>query len=126
MIDLVNYTCNGKCSNCGECCSDFLPLSREEVKKIKKYMKTHETVNHSKVNCFVSCNLMCPFRNNKERKCDIYEVRPFICQVFKCDTQPEQAEFVRDEIAKTRDIHSMKNTFFNDNSNSSLLARSSR
>ena len=31
--------CNsdGSCSGCGECCSDFLPLSDDEVKRIRAY-----------------------------------------------------------------------------------------
>lgn len=121
MIDLKNYTNHGECSNCGECCSDFLPLNKSEIKTIREYIKTHKVENHSVVNCFVQANAMCPFRNNKEKKCDIYEVRPYICRVFKCDTQPEQAEFARDEIEKVREVQSMKKLFFNDTSNEKLL-----
>ena len=36
---VTDHTCNGKCSNCGQCCSDLLPLSEREVRDIKAYMK---------------------------------------------------------------------------------------
>lgn len=36
---MVNFTCNGVCSNCGECCSDTLHLSDEEIEVIEKYIK---------------------------------------------------------------------------------------
>ena len=30
-----NFTVNDKCSNCGQCCSNLLPMSEKEVKNIK-------------------------------------------------------------------------------------------
>ena len=29
----------GKCTRCGECCAAFLPITRKEEKRIKKYVK---------------------------------------------------------------------------------------
>lgn len=123
MIDLKNYTHNGECSNCGECCSDFLPLNKSEIKTIREYIKKHKVENHSAANCFVQVNAMCPFRNNNEKKCDIYEARPYICRAFKCDTQPEKAEMVRDEITNPRNVYSMKALFFGDSSNEKVLVQ---
>ena len=31
----------GKCSKCGECCSNFLPVSQSEVDIIQKYVIEH-------------------------------------------------------------------------------------
>lgn len=121
MINLINHTKRGECSNCGECCTDILPLTNYEIREIRKYMRKHKVVNHSKTNVFVRCNLLCPFRNDKEKKCDIYEVRPYICRIFKCDTEPRKAEWVRDEIEKTREVYSMKALFFEDYSTEEYL-----
>lgn len=40
-IQITDFTFNGKCSNCGQCCSNLLPLSDSEVKRIKQYIKKH-------------------------------------------------------------------------------------
>ena len=39
---IQNRTCNGKCSSCGECCSDILPLDNFEIKKIRDYINKHK------------------------------------------------------------------------------------
>ena len=119
MIHIVNHTICGKCSNCGECCTDILPLSEEEVYKIKEYMRNHKLLENNKE----AGNFICPFRNQALKKCDIYEVRPFICQKFKCDTPPQKAEFTRDEITKSRKSYSMKYEFFNNDNNLFLLKK---
>ena len=33
--EITDYTCNNKCSNCGNCCGDLLPLSHKDIKTIK-------------------------------------------------------------------------------------------
>ena len=35
----TNLTKKGKCTGCGECCSNILPLSDAEIKRIKDYIK---------------------------------------------------------------------------------------
>ena len=30
---MTNFTKNGKCSKCGSCCSNFLPLTQSEIKE---------------------------------------------------------------------------------------------
>lgn len=113
MINIKNYTHDGICSNCGECCSDILPLSAKEITEIDKFLKTHKVERHNQREDGL-IETLCPFRNNFLKKCDIYEVRPYICRIFKCDTQPEQAEFTRDEISKMRKQRSMTELFFKD------------
>ena len=34
---IPDFTNNGECSKCGHCCGRFLPLSPDEINKIKKY-----------------------------------------------------------------------------------------
>lgn len=84
---VYDYTVDGECSNCGACCSNFLPVSGKEVKAIHRFIakrgvkeKRHIIPTVEKV-----IDLMCPFRDNAERRCVIYPVRPAICKDFRCD-----------------------------------------
>ena len=36
---VYDFTKDGKCSSCGSCCSNYLPLSSKELKEIKRYVK---------------------------------------------------------------------------------------
>ena len=36
---VYDFTQGGECSNCGQCCSRFLPISAKEVKTIKRYIQ---------------------------------------------------------------------------------------
>ena len=40
--NIYNYTVNEKCSSCGNCCSNILPMSSKEIDTIKKYIKKNE------------------------------------------------------------------------------------
>ena len=85
---VYNFTKDGKCSGCGACCSNFLPLSLKEITQIKAYIKKHniKAQKHSLPTASpVVYDAICPFRNNAERKCMIYEVRPGICRDFQCN-----------------------------------------
>jgi Fe-S-cluster containining protein len=87
MLGIVDYTNKGKCSNCGECCSNFLPLTDDDIQRIREYIKEHDikAVNRTYPFAEKTIDGRCPFRSDTERKCLIYEVRPAICKVFKCD-----------------------------------------
>ena len=81
---VFNFTDNGKCTCCGNCCTALLPVTKEELKTIKRYIKRKHirpVVHYGKA----SIDLTCPFRNDAEKKCNVYEVRPAICRDFKCD-----------------------------------------
>ena len=93
---VYNFTDNGKCSSCGNCCSNILPMSKEELKRIKKYVRKHHITDSSK-NENVKFNMICPFRDNEKKVCTIYPIRPLICSDFKCD-KPQK------KIAATRDF----------------------
>lgn len=87
-VKCTNY-CNadGTCSGCGNCCSNFLPLSKYEIVQISKYIKRHKikAVEHY---CAAAAEVhidgVCPFRDDA-RGCLIYEVRPAICRAFQCN-----------------------------------------
>lgn len=85
---VYNLTDNGKCTGCGSCCSNFLPMTEKEIKTIKPYIKQHRI--KQQIHCIPlaqpTLDLTCPFLNNgkKTEKCTIYEVRPAICRCFIC------------------------------------------
>ena len=58
-------------------------------------------------------DLTCPFRDNVNNKCMIYEVRPEICRRFICSNTMEDIEKTKKLISKTRKDISMRNVFFN-------------
>ena len=112
-IKITNFTCNGKCSNCGQCCGDILHLSKQEIKRIDKYLKTHKIDPTPRCVLFDYDNT-CPFRDNVNKKCKIYEVRPDICRVYKCDKTPEDAVRNRELTNKNKYPRSMRQIFFSD------------
>ena len=86
MIDLkpIDSTTNGKCSGCGSCCSNILPLTMEEVRQIKAYIKQHN-IKEQRNNVLMGVDMSCPFRDERNKKCLIYSIRPAICREFMCN-----------------------------------------
>lgn len=93
------YDCtnNGKCSGCGDCCSNILPITKKEITEIKKYIKEHDIKMQEHRAFYLrkdTLDMICPFCDiNKELKCTIYPVRPSICKIFLCSN------------AAKRDVH---------------------
>lgn len=87
MINVTDFTVDGKCSSCGNCCGNFLPISGREIKEIKRYIKKHRIPEQIRVfpETGVSIDCTCPFRSEVEKKCLIYPIRPEICRVFQCN-----------------------------------------
>lgn len=83
-VFVKDFTCNGKCSNCGKCCADGLPLSEKEIRTIKNYMKKHP-IKEQRHNAATGVDLTCPFRDERTRTCLIYDVRPAVCRTFVCN-----------------------------------------
>lgn len=83
------YEKEGKCSGCGNCCSNFLPMTQEEKETIKKYIKRYKIKPY--VRAFPlkdpTVDATCPFRNEDKGICTIYEVRPSICKYFTCNPE---------------------------------------
>ena len=94
---VYDFTKNGKCSCCGACCSNLLPMTKQEIKVIKKYIKEKNISEQKRIypteNKII--DITCPFLDStKEKKCLIYEVRPKICREFICHkTFDNKAEF---------------------------------
>lgn len=111
----VNKCIDDKCSSCGECCTDLLPLNDAEVKRIKSYAERHN-LKENRHNLFWDKNatdLTCPFRNNKLNICEVYPVRPVICREFICSKSLEQAKADRDSvISQSRSIRSLRYEVF--------------
>ena len=104
----TDFTINGKCSNCGECCGSILPVTKKEIKRIKAYVRKHNIKPHKNdvapaVEMVI--DLTCPFRNEKEHKCDIYNVRPLICKCFICNyTEIDERLFKQADKMKKIDM----------------------
>lgn len=110
----VDFTVNGKCSGCGSCCSNILPVSDAEVKRIREYICTHDIKEQKKLWAAPDAmDMTCPFRDDVNRKCTIYEVRPAICRVYKCDNDAKGIHPKELRIQKDVDgIVLMRGTFF--------------
>lgn len=111
--DGERYGCNcvdGKCSGCGECCVDLLPMTPNEIQRIKAYVAKHHLKEHRQAPFFDprAVDLSCPFRNQRTRKCDIYSVSPYICRTFICTKTKEDAVRDRDVVHRDRRVHSLR------------------
>lgn len=111
---VYDFTKNGECSNCGACCSNILPISNKEIKTIKMYMRSHKIKEHRHIipTAIESLDMTCPFRNDEEKKCEIYAVRPAICKAFKCDYPKQQIDTTKEMMHSKYNIVFMRETFF--------------
>ena len=86
--NIYNFTKDGKCSGCGNCCSNLLPMSQTEVDAIRRYIKKHHINEHKHILPLAepTIDMTCPFLDDSKscEKCTIYEVRPRICRDFIC------------------------------------------
>ena len=97
-----NSVC-GECSKCGECCTNLLPISQNELDIIQRYVIEHKI--RPQTHMLVMQNrLSCPYYDGK--KCLIYEVRPLICKEFYCYKKPsyEMAQKFRSDKYITVDM----------------------
>lgn len=120
----LDFTVNGKCSGCGECCTDMLPMTQSEINNIKSYIKKHNIQEHNYMPKTVkeSINMMCPFRNEDKKSCDIYEVRPSICRAFLC--RHSSADIRKNKIldfSKDYKVVFVRKEFFNSEADKSLI-----
>lgn len=112
--NITNYTCNGNCSNCGECCSNFLPLDNNEIKIIKEYIKKHNIKEQIHIPIISNVqDATCPFRDNDKKICTIYKVRPAICRSFICSKSMPDIEEAKTLMYTKKQAISMRKTFFN-------------
>ena len=71
------------CTGCGNCCSSLLPVSKQEITAIKKFVKA----NKIKQKISPIGAMVCPFldTSKSKNKCMIYPSRPWICRIFNCE-----------------------------------------
>jgi len=108
-----DFSQHGVCSNCGSCCGNILPVSKNEIKKIRKYVSKHNIVEqiHAIPIAAQLYDMVCPFRNEAEKKCMIYPVRPSICREFFCGGDPTHNAEAKAEHAKYPTVD-MRSVFF--------------
>lgn len=74
---VCDFTKDKKCSDCGQCCSSYLPLSSSEIKEIKRYIKKHHVKEQKHIVPTTSptLDLTCPFLDDSKEKdkCDMRE-----------------------------------------------------
>lgn len=121
MERIIDFTDGGKCSNCGQCCSDFLPLSSEEVKRLKKYIKEHG-IQEQRHNFLNGVDVTCPFRDEANRKCTVYEVRPAICRQFMCNHTEEDIRKAKFDFHRINKVVAMRSEFFGSTEDSDFLS----
>lgn len=80
-LGIKDLSCNGKCTKCGECCSNLLPVTQNEIDIIQRYVVA-KNIKPQKQVLIMQQKLQCPYFDGK--KCLIYEVRPLICKEFYC------------------------------------------
>lgn len=105
-----NHCVDGECTHCGECCADLLPLTPGELEIIRRYVKKHKIKEHRQAPFWDrnATDLTCPFRNQQTKRCDIYQVRPYICKEFICRKSLLDARKDRDLIHKDRKVYSLR------------------
>lgn len=97
---VYDFTKDGKCSNCGNCCSNLLPMSDREVKRMKVYIKQQniKPQRHDVLLKEPVFDLTCPLRDNKNKVCVAYKVRPAICKSFRCDKPKKDIQATKEEF----------------------------
>ena len=113
--NIYNFTKDGKCSGCGGCCSNLLPMSQKEVDVIHRYIKKHhiKECKHLLPVATPALDMTCPFLDTGKscEKCRIYPVRPEICKQFICDNE-QRAKHNRALLGQTRQIVDVRSEFY--------------
>ena len=110
----INFCKGDNCSRCGQCCADFIPISKNEAKLISKYAneKNIEPTDWAEFNDkgeLISLASLCPFLSKDHKSCLIYPVRPSICRTFKCNKDGEVLEQERKRAANKAYFNTEKN-----------------
>ena len=86
---VIDFSVDGKCSRCCHCCGPVIPLTKTEAEiMILKYKNDDYVKKVVNRNCDITSspvNLCCPFADLENHRCSIYDDRPKICRVFKCN-----------------------------------------
>lgn len=104
-----DYSVNGKCINCNECCSVNLPLTRKEYKFFKKVIAVNIKAIRNNYEIFMKKGLYflrCPFSSLENKRCQIYKDRPTICRVYHCHKELKYDEETI-KLAKANTSHNL-------------------
>ena len=107
-----DFTVDGQCSNCGQCCSDVLPVSDRDIRRIRDYIVRRKIRDHGNKVLRNAIDLTCPFRDNIHKRCAIYPVRPGICREFQCNFSPERLADNKAYFHRHYRAISMRETFY--------------
>jgi hypothetical protein len=78
MIEIPKHNCR----NCGDCCGPLM-ITKKELSEIKKYIdKNISKKEKNRLKKQKRDPLTCQFRDEKNRNCAIYPVRPEVCRLF--------------------------------------------
>lgn len=111
---IKDFSCNGACSNCGSCCFNLLPVSKNEIKKIRKYINKHSITPQVRSTplTYHLIDMVCPFRDEIHKTCTIYPVRPMICREFFCGGKQDCCNEERIEQLKSQPTVDMRAEFY--------------
>lgn len=99
---VYDFTDDGKCTQCGACCSNYLPMTQKEIATIHRFVKKHDIKEFKHL--FPVSNdtfdMTCPFMDDSKlkEKCRIYPVRPEICRQFCCKKDNPEFRFKENPI----------------------------
>ena len=93
-LNIKNNTCNGKCSQCAECCGFALPLTKKEVKRIRQAIKDNNiTFDFKDFIVDDMVHMQCPLLDMKTHKCKLHMInpalKPEVCKRFICSNTEE-------------------------------------
>lgn len=84
-----DLTDHGRCTSCGSCCASVIPVSDVEYDMLEQLVKNGQIqqADHHWPDTGCTVDLTCPFLNpdGGDKKCTIYDKRPYICRCYKCD-----------------------------------------
>ena len=120
---IYNYCVNGECIGCGECCSNLLPMTDKEVKRIRHLVRKRQLkpINHIPAPLMNAIDTVCPFMDDKlgDKKCTIYSHRPWICRDFKCDKYGRDFSIDPNFVAHAEEyqVRNVRETFWDEKGN---------
>ena len=60
----------------------------------------------------MAVDMTCPFRDERNKKCLIYDIRPEICRVFQCNQERDEIVANKMRMHGVNNVVLMRNEFF--------------
>lgn len=87
-------------------------MSRSDINRIKAYVRANGVEEQRNNVMNAKFDTTCPFRDNKNKKCLIYDVRPQICRQFVCNHSEEDIRKAKNLAMKKLEVVDMRHTFY--------------